>query len=195
MTEPTIEERLVAMRIELERGEAQGGYGDDVKIYASTLVQNGTPISLIARALGLSQGAIRNWYEDLFLNTADLAFGVEDFTSYRSQNLVVPDGRTKGCIVKGIRDERITKEQALELLQTVRENITMSTVNSYVNKYTRDCDIMQDHCPPFVEWTVHTPLALTVEHSAEMQAMIFANDRAEDSRARELRAEAIIARR
>ena len=142
------DEQLIGFREAKILAEA-AGYPNEVKVMVSALIARGENAQHIAEILTVHQSIVLGWYRDLFLNQEELAFGADDFTYRREMNVVKPDARTKGCIVKGILDGRITEQEALELVSLGTTTITV--IRNWVLKYTRDCDIMMTF-PPGAEF-------------------------------------------
>ncbi len=184
------DEQLIGFREERTRLE-EAGYRAHVKVHVSGLIARGENAEHISSLLGVHQTTVIGWYRDLFLNQQDLVFGAEDFTYRREMNVVKPDARTKGCIVKGIIDGRITEDEALELVSI--GTTTKTVIRNWVLKYSRDCDIMMTH-PAGSEFIPGFVYSLNREDAEIDQAQIFTNDKAE-AEASSRRREAAIARR
>lgn len=182
------DEQLRAFYLERVRRE-EAGYRDDVKIIVSGLLARGENAEHIASLLQVSVQTITGWYRDLFLNQQELAFTIDDFTYIREKNVVRADGRTKGCIVKGIVEETLTTIEAAEAVGVS----SLTTIENWVKTYSRDYDIMTT-IPAGVDYLIKTAYAYSKEHAEQVQTLIFAHDREENELASQLREEFIAGR-
>ncbi len=184
------DEQLIGFREERARLE-EAGYRNEVKVMVAAMVARGENAEHIASMLGIGAPTVLGWYRDLFLNQEDLVFGADDFTYRREMNIVKPDSRTKGCIVKGILDGLITEEEALELVNIGTTSLIV--IKNWVAKYTRDCDHMMTQ-PAGSEFLPGFAYSLNREDAELDQASIFLHDKIE-AEAASARREAAIARR
>ena len=184
------DEQLIGFKEEKIRLE-EAGYQDHVKVTVSALIARGENAQHIAAILEIGQAVIMRWYRDLFLNQEDLIFGLDDFTYIREKNAIRADARTKGCIVKGIIENRITREEALELVQV--GTLGMQTIENWINSYSRDCDIMIT-LPAGSDILIKPAYALNRADAEAVQQMIFHHDREENEFASQNRETAIAGR-
>ena len=184
------DDQLIGFREERARLE-EAGYQDHVKVTVSALIARGENAEHIASILEIGQAVVIRWYRDLFLNQEDLVFGIDDFTYIREKNAIKADARTKGCIVKGILEQRITREEALELVAV--GTIGMQTINNWVLNYSRDCDIMMT-LPAGSDMVIKPAYALNRVDAEAVQQLIFQHDREENQLASRNR-ETVMARR
>lgn len=173
--------QLASFREERIRLE-EAGYRNHVKITVATLIARGENAQHIAALLEIDTNVITGWYRDLFLNQQDLIFGIDDFTYIREMNKIRADARTKGVIVKGVIEERLTIAAAMEAVGANNQQ----TIRNWVNAYSRDYDVMTT-LPAGTDYLIRTPYALNREDASQIQELIFRNDREENELASRLR--------
>ncbi len=184
--ERAYDEQLIAFREDRADGE---DYPEHVMIEISALIARGENVEHIASLLGLDEQVVLEWYRDIFLNQQDLAFSIDEFTYIREKNLIRPDARTKGCIVKAIIEEQMTPEAAAEAVGVSSSQV----VTKWITDFGRDCEIMTT-LPAGIDYKIRTAYAYNREHAEELQELIFRHDKEENELASQRREEYIASR-
>ena len=147
------------------------------QVIVSSLIERGENAHFIADILNVEVAVVITWHRNLFLNEGQAMFGSGDMSYIREMNVVRPDSRTIGNIVKAIELEVITEEQAAELVGK-----SIKAVKSWRNKFLRDYEVMTT-LPAGGMYSIKPVYSLGKIDMELDQAEIFANDRSESEAA------------
>jgi transposase-like protein len=162
----------------------RANYDTDVQFYVSTLIEMGENPTYIADILGIQANTILRWHRTIIDENNGLALSGEDLSFYRDKNVLRPDARTKGEIVRRVLNGFITKEEAKDLIGAQNVN----TITRWVNTYYRDYDIMRS-LPPGSEYQPKPVYVFGLEEKNTLQAEIFQHDEIEGIHAARSRSE------
>ena len=170
--ERAYEEQLRGFRREqLEDGRP--AITNQQQVIVASLIERGENAHFIASILNVEVVVVITWHRNLFLNANQAMFGSGDMTYIREMNVVKPDSRTIGNIVKAIEQEVLTEQQAAELVGK-----PIQSVRSWRSKFLRDYEVMTT-LPAGGMYSVKPAYSLSRDDMEQDQALIWANDREE----------------
>ena len=143
----------------------------------ASLIERGENARFIADILNVEIAVVITWHRNLFLNEDQAMFGSGDMSYIREMNVIRPDARTIGNIVKAVEQEVLTEQQAADLVGK-----TIQAVRSWRNKFLRDYEVMT-RLPAGGVYSIKPVYSLGRANMEIDQAEIFANDRAESEAA------------
>jgi transposase len=170
--ERAYEEQLRGFRREqLEDGRP--AITNQQQLIVASLVERGENVNYIAQILDIRSVVIIRWHRNLFLNAEQAMFGSGDMTYIRDKNVVRPDARTIGNIIKAIEEEVLTEEQAADAVGK-----SLQAVKKWRNEFLRDYEVMRT-LPAGGMYSAKPPYSLNRDDMELDQALIWENDRAE----------------
>lgn len=166
------EDQLRAAKTNREVNE-MAGYPEDVKLFASSLLEMGEDILYIARLLDIEPHTVSAWHHT-FTTQLNFVLREDEFTFIREKNVLRTDARTKGAIVKACIEDGVAELDAATLI-----GVTEDTVKRWKVIYARDYERMIPLLPG-CDLNRKSVYVMSLAHKEELQELIFRHD-AEES--------------